>query len=225
MFELYKSLPDEEFNILTKIETRYNYLFEWFPKFEYWNPYPEYKDRMDMSRTDNLCGYQQRVYESYWCTRRFIESGGTPGISLCAGQAPGLFTVTNDIYYGEKHPEYGGAYHPHIISDAYRLPFLGSNTFPIATCLHGLEHIEDTKGALQEWLRIVQPDGIVLVIMPDEAYTGKGGGGDHSHKSCYSAGEFKDQILPEIQNWAYVEEFDTLTNRFSFNVLLRKKRF
>ena len=225
MFELFKSLPSPEFEVLTKIETRYNYLFEYAPKFEYWNLYDKYKHRNDMSRPDNVCGYIQRIYESYWCVRKFIESGGTPGIALCAGQAPGLFTVTNDFYYGESHPEYGGAYHPHIVHDAAKLPFIGSNTFPIATCLHGLEHLENTKEVLQEWIRIVQPDGLVLVIFPDENYTGKGGGMDHSHKECHSATSFKERILPEIQNWAYVEEYDTLKNNFSVNLLLRKKRF
>lgn len=225
MFELYKSIPDEEFSVLTRIETRYNYLLEYAPKFEWWNSYPQFKDRNDMRRPDNLCGYFQRMYESQLSVRKWIESGGTPGISLCTGQAPALFCVTQDKYFGEMHPEYGGSYHPMVHCDAYKLPFLGSNTWPFIACNHGLEHIKDTIGALREWIRICQVDGWLMIIMPDANFCGRGGGGDESHESVYSANEFKNDILSQVQDQVFVEDYNTLNNNFSFNVLLRKKRF
>lgn len=220
-YELHKTLPREEFHILTRIETRYNYVTEYFPYFQYWQPAEKYKHLVKMSIHNNIVGYQQRAFESYWCMRRFIESGGIPGITVCAGQAPGLFTITNDYYYGENHPEYGGAYHPTIVHTAEAFPFLGESTFPVLSCLHGLEHLENTVNVLREWIRIVQEGGIMALILPDAEFVGKH---DKSpgHKMNYSADEFQE-ILSGFEDSVSVEEIDTLDNGFSFNVVLRKK--
>jgi SAM-dependent methyltransferase len=218
-YDLRKPLPREEINILTRIETRYNYVLEYFPYFQYWQPAEKYKHLVKMSCPNNIVGYQQRAFESYWCMRRFIESGGIPGITVCAGQAPGLFTITNDYYYGENHPEYGGAYHPHIVHTAEAFPFLGESTFPVLSCLHGLEHLENTVFVLKEWIRIVQEGGILALILPDAEFVKHG---DKGHKVGYSADEFRD-LLYGFEDFVYVEEIDTLDNGFSFNVVLRKK--
>jgi len=60
---------------------------------------------------------------------------------------------------------------PDIVAEADALPMLldGSLDFIIAN--HLLEHVADPIGALEEWYRLLRPDGILFLALPDKRLT------------------------------------------------------
>jgi len=60
---------------------------------------------------------------------------------------------------------------PDIVAEADALPMLpaGSQDFIIAN--HLLEHVADPIGALEEWHRLLRPDGILFLALPDKRVT------------------------------------------------------
>lgn len=60
---------------------------------------------------------------------------------------------------------------PDIVSAADALPMVdaGSQDFIIAN--HLLEHVADPIGALEEWYRLLRPDGILFLALPDKRRT------------------------------------------------------
>ena len=222
MFEIHKSLPKEQLEWLRKIDNRWDYLLEYYENFEYWNPRPEWKNKMVITLPGNACGHQQRTFITYWAMRMFLEFGGEPGISMCAGQVRDAFTFSNDLYYTDNHPVYGGVYKPQIHASTDDLPFVGSSTIPFIVSNHGLEHTHDPGKTLREWLRILKKDGIIAAVIPDEKYVWAERDKDHKHQ--YSIEDINyNSIQPIVQEGiATLEEIDSFQNYFSSNIVLRK---
>jgi SAM-dependent methyltransferase len=59
---------------------------------------------------------------------------------------------------------------PDVVADAQALPFAdGSLDFVIAS--HVLEHMPLTLPALREWYRVLAPQGVLVLKIPDKRYT------------------------------------------------------
>ena len=229
-FEVHKSLPTDKLEMLRKIDNRFDYLLEYFPNFEYSNPKPEYKNRLAITVKDNILGHTQRSFVTYWAMRMFLESGGEPGISMCAGQLRDAFCMSNDLHYTDNHPVYGGVYKPQLHASTDDLPFVGSSTIPWIVSNHGLEHTHDPGKTLREWLRILKPGGIIAFVIPDEKYEWAERDPDHKHK--YSAEEVKYQFIDPLTEkedeplatgpLCVLHEYDTFQNFFSTNCVIQK---
>lgn len=55
-------------------------------------------------------------------------------------------------------------------TDAQTLPDLQDNSFDFVYSSHCLEDLEDPYKALSHWLRILKPDGYLVIAVPDEEY-------------------------------------------------------
>ena len=55
-----------------------------------------------------------------------------------------------------------------VIGDFVELPF-GDDSFDIVVCFEALEHVHDTGRALDEFVRVLRPDGVLFVSSPNPA--------------------------------------------------------
>jgi len=193
------------------------YLEKYAPGLRYWEM-P--KDKLDYRKPDNWVGYEQRAFIFYWALKAVEESRGGIGFEPGCGQAITPFCLGADKYAGPDHPEYGGAYHPHIMIECDKpLPFEDS-CFDFLVSHHSLEHMEDTDWTLREWIRVVKPGGVLAIVMPDAKYPTA----DKGHKCEWRAEDFKREILDPLVEEGLVEIFsyNSFLNFFSFDCVLVK---
>jgi ubiquinone/menaquinone biosynthesis C-methylase UbiE len=56
-----------------------------------------------------------------------------------------------------------------ICGDGALLPFK-DNSVDYLVARHNFEHYEDPRSVLKEWGRVVKPDGIVGIVLPDDCF-------------------------------------------------------
>lgn len=205
-----------------KFKTGFEYLLQWFPDYDYHKLAPGVDPaRLDFRHPENIVGYQQRAFIVHWCLKG-AENGGI-GLDVGCGSVVDPYCLGIDRYGRGEKDDYGGECKPHMVLRADKpLPF-EPNSFGFLVANHALEHCYDTFWTLKEWLRIVKPNGIIALVLPDAKYGGADQ--DPNHKASFSAQEFKTQILEPLVEEGITEiiEFDTFKNNFSFNVVLKKK--
>lgn len=201
----------------------YDYLLEFFPDYDYHKcTQPE---RLDYRRRDNLAGHQQRAFCVYWSLKG-AEKGGV-GVDMGCGEVIHPFCLGVDKYMGDSHPDYPSStkanYHPHMVLRADKpLPFT-DGCFDFLISHHSLEHMQDTEWTLREWLRVVKPNGVLALVLPDAAYGGADN--DRDHKASYSAEQFKKEVLDPLVEEGLIKivEWNTFNNNFSMNAVLKKR--
>jgi len=69
-----------------------------------------------------------------------------------------------------RYPEYAGRWivEPDIVDDASTLRSIAGESQDFLIANHVLEHMEDPIGALQAWLRVVRPGGVLFLAVPDK---------------------------------------------------------
>lgn len=101
---------------------------------------------------------KRRFYDGSFHSRYFvgegIDIGGKPDpLSQYIGSFPAMHSVRIwDIEDG----------------DAQFLHGVPDNSFDFLASSHCLEHMVDVKEALQNWIRIVKPEGYLIITVPDE---------------------------------------------------------
>lgn len=63
---------------------------------------------------------------------------------------------------------FGVAMKPDVMCDVTKLEPFSSASMDYVYSSHCLEHIEDWKGALKEWWRVIKPAGFLILYLPDE---------------------------------------------------------
>lgn len=104
------------------------------------------------------------------------------------------------------------------------LPFL-DGSLDYITCSHLIEHVEKPVLCMEKWLKKIKKGGYLLLIVPDTNYVPKMGtpGGDPTHKHDFTPETFKTVVYElEQRNGIDVVSYDTIKNRWSFDVFLRK---
>jgi len=142
-----------------------------------------------------------------------VDSLIKPEISLNIGGPPSE--------YCKKSIAIDVAGKPHIRGRGESLPILSNSVDLIYSC-HSLEHMENTRKTLREWIRVLKKNGILIVIVPILPY--------HVHgktkalgERCYeehTTEEFKD-IFEEIDKTTILQ-FNTKQNKFDIEIILRK---
>jgi len=56
-----------------------------------------------------------------------------------------------------------------VIDDGERLARFADASLDFVVASHVLEHIEDPVAALESWLRVLRPGGVLLIVLPDAA--------------------------------------------------------
>lgn len=120
-----------------------------------------------------------------------------------------------------------------VVDDAGTLAKLGDASVDFVIANHVLEHLEDPIEALENWLRVVRPGGIVLLTLPDARHTFDVGrerttvehllhdhraGPQASRRAHYEEWARTIEGLPEERIPARVEEFARQDARHHFHV-------
>jgi SAM-dependent methyltransferase len=58
-----------------------------------------------------------------------------------------------------------------VIDDGERLASFGDGTVDFVIANHLLEHTEDPIAALESWVRVTRPGGVILITLPDARHT------------------------------------------------------
>ena len=66
---------------------------------------------------------------------------------------------------------YPGSRHPDIQSDSESFPDIEDQHFDFVVANHVIEHLTDPIRALSEWHRILRPNGLLYLAVPDKRYT------------------------------------------------------
>lgn len=100
----------------------------------------------------------RRLHDNRFSTRYFVGNGidigcGPDPISQYSEQFPLMLSVRNwDMPDG----------------DAQQLASIANNSLDFVHSSHCLEHMRDPKEALHHWLRVLKPNGHLVVMIPDE---------------------------------------------------------
>lgn len=74
----------------------------------------------------------------------------------------------------------------------------------------------------EEWIRVLRPGGVLAMVVPDRAFSDVlAVDGDHRHAWDHS--DFDARILRHLLDLVEIEEWNTFQNKFSFNVVLRRR--
>jgi len=118
---------------------------------------------------------------------------------------------------------------PDFIASGDKLPFK-NDEFNSLYAIHVIEHLQDTRGALKEFLRVLSGVGIIALVVPDRRYTGT----EYKHKAEGEQSQFmvhlhewtKDEFLSEIDTYIdlgfEVLDFGEALPNWSFYVVLKK---
>ena len=110
---------------------------------------------------------------------------------------------------------------PNIRARGEVLP-IADNSIDLVYSCHSLEHMEDTRKTLREWVRVLRKNGLLVVIVPVLPY--------HMHgktkalgQRCYeehTTEEFRD-IFEGIDDTTILQ-FNIKQNKFDIEIILRK---
>ncbi len=133
---------------------------------------------------------------------------GGPGFKASDGRyCRGL-----DLYHGES-----------VRGDILNLP-LKNECLDFIVTFHVLEHVEDIRKALSEFIRVLKHDGVIYAVMPDRRHF------SHGYDPNFARGvNAPNEMIPEemlsiIKEYKELEIllFDTHLNNLDFNMFLRK---
>ena len=102
-----------------------------------------------------------------------------------------------------------------------RLLFLQGNSVDAIISRHSLEHILDQVAAFREWIRVLEPGGKLIVVLPDHGFVDTMdpflSSGEHVH--AYSRESFTSfvQLFP-----LKLETVETVIPEWSFGAVLTK---
>lgn len=121
------------------------------------------------------------------------------------------FKAGSYVYGKQEWPSIANA-----VFDIENLPFK-DETIDTIISFHTIEHLKDPLHAIKDWYRCLKKGGHLLIIVPDTEFTF---GKDATHLHEWKAKDFKREVLDP----AGLEpiQFDTLNNRWSFDIVVRK---
>lgn len=105
------------------------------------------------------------------------------GLDLGAGDfkiLPHAMSVDN-----MNHAQFGFSVNPDILCDVSKLDIIASQSMDWVYSSHTLEHIEDYRGALREWWRVIKQGGYLVLYLPHKDFYPnigeEGANPDHKH--------------------------------------------
>ncbi len=71
------------------------------------------------------------------------------------------------VYKDEERKHYGEAKAVDVVSEGDILPLDWADHFDYLLNSHVIEHMPDTIGCIEEWHRVVKPNGLILFVVPN----------------------------------------------------------
>lgn len=188
-----------------------------------------------MDNPKNMVGHQQRAFSCFWG----IEKGSPTDLGLDLGSSKGMtpYAMHVDLFGdGKTHPFYGGGpYLADVAWDATRIhELVPATSLPFITSNHSLEHMpasndEGIVDLLVRWTNLLRPGGILAMIVPDNDYFDVWAC-DKDHKrvgpKAWGHSDFRQRVLDKLLAQRVVpvtlQDYDTLDNHFSFDVVVER---
>jgi ADP-heptose:LPS heptosyltransferase len=124
--------------------------------------------------------YKAESKKIVWHVAKYLRGRG---LDIGAGDfrvLPHVITVDN-----MHHAMFGFTNKPDIMSEAHDLAIFGDQSMDFVYSSHTLEHVEDYKGCLKEWWRLVKVGGYLVLYLPHKDFypnIGENGANpDHKH--------------------------------------------
>lgn len=116
---------------------------------------------------------------AHWIARRFLRGRGLEiGALACPMPvAPGADVLHLDrldpALQARHYPEVTamGIREPDLVGEGDDLSCLRDASFDFLIASHLLEHVANPLRALMEWHRVLKPDGVLLLVVPDKRHT------------------------------------------------------
>lgn len=108
-----------------------------------------------------------------YLTGRGLEIGAFAAPTMMPPRAHATYVDRVPASHWEGVAEYEGYYliDPEVVEDATTLSSLPDNGYDFLVACHMLEHSPDPIRALVNWVRVVRPGGIVMIVVPDKRFT------------------------------------------------------
>ena len=233
--------------LILDLEAFHTQVLDYFPDYDVSKPMPG--NIVDYRSPFNITGHQQRAYLCYHALKAF-EEHRVIGLDLGGAGVIMPMCLSLDSCGNEPHPTYHGPYSGvQVKGDAADLSMFLDNSFSCIISLHLIEHLSCLRLRGDEtaeekirlacpgreigdilryhWLRVLKPGGYIASIIPDNKAAVDGGSHvfyqDPSHAHAWSANEFRQNVLSQIISLVDVIEYDSFSNFFSFNLVLRKR--
>lgn len=114
---------------------------------------------------------------------------------------------------------------PDVVCNVTKLDVFGSASMDFVYSSHCLEHVEDTKGALKEWWRVVKPGGYLVLYLPHKQFYPNIGepGANPDHKHDFMPQDIVE-AMKEVGSWDLVRNEDRDQDReYSFFQVYKKR--
>jgi SAM-dependent methyltransferase len=151
---------------------------------------------------------------------RVLDLGSARGSFPVGATAATVIALDRDI--GRELGAQSGNGAQFVCADAAHLPF-GARTFEAIVSNHSLEHFEDLSATLSEIARVIHPEGVLFVAVPDAStltdklyrWLGRGGG----HVNAFTSAE---KLAARIEQATGLVHAATLTLYSSLAFLNRR---
>jgi len=212
----------------------HGHVLPYFPLFDYRHCIGDRNVICDYRNPNNRVGDQQRAFSVWWA----VEKGGPTDMGLDIGSSKGLtpYAAHVDLFgTGEVHPQEryrggGSPYFADIVHEGATIDaIIPKNSLPFIVSNHSIEHMPP-KGSdygiaavLSRWVSLLRSGGVLAMVIPDNDEFDVMGC-DPDHKNAWGHSDFQRRVLDQVLARGDVKciEYNTLSNNFSFNVVLEK---
>ena len=167
--------------------------------------------------------------ETRTCRERLAPFCQGNGLDIGSGGDP---IVPWAISVDRRRPGHLPAQQPiHLVGDAAHLVWFADGTLDFIYSSHCLEDFEDTAAAINEWLRVLKPGGVLVLFLPDQktfmsVNLARGGdlNSDHKHADFSLAFILKLCGRPPLKYPVAVihQLWPVPNNGYSFDLVLKK---
>lgn len=210
-------------------------LLRLFPKYSYDKPIQPWL--VDYRRSDNITAFQIICFHYHWANKVCGDTGHI-GISLLMPSIPYCLCVAPEpgtgVHIVSPPENLVNLFQPEsisliIISSA--LSVLPCQSLPKDTSSEVRKRRnctgEEILPVLQEWARLLMPDGVMIANLIDEAVAREAGWSlfqkDPQIQHSWSPRRFEEHIIKPMSVLFELEEFNNMGNRFSFQSVMRRK--
>jgi|TARA_R110000744_G_scaffold195143_1_gene314088 hypothetical protein len=159
-----------------------------------------------------------RTEEDLWLDRLSESVEGSKGINLGCGDREDIAGVPVDMAKpgdrGAGGRKFTGA-KPHLVGDAMNIP-VADHSQDYIFAIHLFEHLIDPVAALEEWKRVLKPEGMVYAVLPEHGQLDTMVI-DYSHVHAYTA----PTLTSLMESQGFVVEGAQSFNSGAFGVIAR----
>lgn len=197
-----------------------------FKDYDYNNPLESWKVNSREPNGITLCAWQMKAFHYFWIMKQCRVTGEI-GLTINMENVP--FCLYVDDRHGAGHI-FCALSSVHKLFTSNKFPLvIASALIPYLPCSSSGKRCDgiEIAGEIDKLANIVAPSGVLIAALMDELgpkHEGRSLVESAGNTHAWTVPQFEKHILGNINSHVWdVEEFDTLKNDMSFNVVLRRK--